>query len=84
GTSALRKSQPWMGLMRDRTIRQKRPDGLEPVDHRSVLEPVIRYLALAFIFFQVATTAALATQVVLFADNTDAAPLLGAVDLAGQ
>ncbi|RVD55883.1 hypothetical protein EN828_22720 [Mesorhizobium sp. M2D.F.Ca.ET.185.01.1.1] len=66
GTSALRKSQPWMGLMRDRTIRQKRPDGLEPVDHRSVLEPVIRYLALAFIFFQVATTTALATQVVLF------------------
>lgn len=30
------------------------------------LEPVIRYFALAFIFFQVATTAALATQVVLF------------------
>jgi hypothetical protein len=27
---------------------------------------VIRYLALAFIFFQVATTTALATQVVLF------------------
>ncbi|MET3520332.1 MULTISPECIES: hypothetical protein [unclassified Mesorhizobium] len=45
---------------------------------------MIRYFALAVIFFQVATTAALATQVVLFADNTDAAPLLGAVDLAGQ
>jgi hypothetical protein len=31
---------------------------------------VIRYLALAFIFFQVATTTALATQVVLFEDQT--------------
>jgi hypothetical protein len=31
---------------------------------------VIRYLALAFIFFQVATTTALATQVVLFEDET--------------
>ncbi|WP_192256305.1 hypothetical protein [Mesorhizobium silamurunense] len=31
---------------------------------------MIRYLALAFIFFQVATTAALATQVVLFAGDT--------------
>ncbi|RUT95430.1 hypothetical protein EOD23_32590 [Mesorhizobium sp. USDA-HM6] len=30
---------------------------------------MIRYFALAFIFFQVATTAALATQVVLFEDN---------------
>jgi hypothetical protein len=39
---------------------------LEPVDGQSVFTPVIRYLALAFIFFQVATTAALATQVVLF------------------
>jgi hypothetical protein len=31
---------------------------------------VIRYLALAFIFFQVATTTALATQVVLFESDT--------------
>lgn len=31
---------------------------------------MIRYLALAFIFFQVATTTALATQVVLFEDGT--------------
>ncbi|MDX8526949.1 hypothetical protein RFM68_20820 [Mesorhizobium sp. MSK_1335] len=31
---------------------------------------MIRYLALAFIFFQVATTTALATQVVLFEDRT--------------
>lgn len=31
---------------------------------------MIRYLALAFIFFQVATTTALATQVVLFEDQT--------------
>lgn len=31
---------------------------------------MIRYLALAFIFFQVATTTALATQVVLFEDET--------------
>ncbi|TGQ12105.1 MULTISPECIES: hypothetical protein [unclassified Mesorhizobium] len=30
---------------------------------------MIRYLALAFIFFQVATTTALATQVVLFEDQ---------------
>ncbi len=48
-----------------RTGREK-PAGLEPVDGQSVFTPVIRYLALAFIFFQVATTAALATQVVLF------------------
>ncbi len=34
------------------------------------MQPVIRYLALAFIFFQVATTTALATQVVLFEDET--------------
>ncbi|WP_202293033.1 hypothetical protein [Mesorhizobium sp. 131-2-1] len=34
------------------------------------MEPVIRYFALAFIFFQVATTAALATQVVLFEGQT--------------
>ncbi|MDX8466299.1 hypothetical protein RFM26_11465 [Mesorhizobium sp. VK23B] len=34
---------------------------------------MIRYFALAFIFFQVATTAALATQVVLFEGNTTAA-----------
>ena len=33
---------------------------------------MIRYFALAFIFFQVATTAALATQVVLFEDDTAA------------
>lgn len=33
---------------------------------------MIRYFALAFIFFQVATTAALATQVVLFEDETAA------------
>ncbi|WP_201414501.1 hypothetical protein [Mesorhizobium sp. J8] len=31
---------------------------------------MIRYLALAFIFCQVATTTALATQVVLFEDQT--------------
>ncbi|AZO06294.1 hypothetical protein EOA27_31445 [Mesorhizobium sp. M2A.F.Ca.ET.037.01.1.1] len=31
---------------------------------------MIRYLALAFIFFQVATTTALATQVVLFESET--------------
>ncbi|CDX25597.1 exported hypothetical protein [Mesorhizobium sp. ORS 3359] len=31
---------------------------------------MIRYLALAFIFFQVATTTALATQVVLFENET--------------
>ncbi|WP_281407756.1 MULTISPECIES: hypothetical protein [unclassified Mesorhizobium] len=34
---------------------------------------MIRYFALAFIFFQVATTAALATQVMLFEDQSDAA-----------
>ncbi|RWG55295.1 MAG: hypothetical protein EOQ64_17345 [Mesorhizobium sp.] len=33
---------------------------------------MIRYFALAFIFFQVATTAALATQVVLFEGETAA------------
>ncbi|RWA68480.1 hypothetical protein [Mesorhizobium sp.] len=33
---------------------------------------MIRYFALAFIFFQVATTAALATQLVLFEDETAA------------
>ncbi|CDX19442.1 conserved exported hypothetical protein [Mesorhizobium sp. ORS 3324] len=33
---------------------------------------MIRYFALAFIFFQVATTAALATQLVLFEDATAA------------
>ncbi|PBB78314.1 hypothetical protein CK218_24880 [Mesorhizobium sp. WSM3879] len=44
----------------------------EPVAGRSVLSPVIRYFALAFIFFQVATTAALATQVVLFEGETAA------------
>ncbi|MGX5800458.1 hypothetical protein ACWGS9_04355 [Bradyrhizobium sp. Arg314] len=37
---------------------------------------MIRYLALAFIFFQVATTTALATQVVLFEDETAAVALL--------
>lgn len=36
------------------------------------MQPVIRYLALAFIFFQVATTTALATQVVLFEDDAAA------------
>ncbi|MDX8513770.1 hypothetical protein [Mesorhizobium captivum] len=37
---------------------------------------MIRYFALAFIFFQVATTAALATQVVLFANEAaDMLPL---------
>ncbi|KUM27054.1 hypothetical protein AU467_17740 [Mesorhizobium loti] len=45
---------------------------LEPDGDASVLRPVIRYFALAFIFFQVATTAALATQVVLFEDATAA------------
>ncbi|TIV70800.1 MAG: hypothetical protein E5V89_12970 [Mesorhizobium sp.] len=41
---------------------------------------MIRYLALAFIFFQVATTAALATQVVLFAG--DAAGALSSTEPA--
>ena len=36
---------------------------------------MIRYFALAFIFFQVATTAALATQVVLFAEAGPNDPL---------
>ncbi|CDX56374.1 exported hypothetical protein [Mesorhizobium plurifarium] len=36
---------------------------------------MIRYLALAFIFFQVATTTALATQVVLFEDAQIAIPV---------
>lgn len=36
---------------------------------RERLRPVIRYFALAFIFFQVATTAALATELVLFAET---------------
>lgn len=36
---------------------------------------MIRYLALAFIFFQVATTTALATQVVLFEDAQIAVPV---------
>ncbi|WP_300966925.1 hypothetical protein [Mesorhizobium sp.] len=40
------------------------------------MSPVIRYFALAFIFFQVATTAALATQVVLFEGDTDGSPTL--------
>jgi len=35
------------------------------------LQPVIRYLALAFIVFQVATTTALATQVVLFGGESE-------------
>jgi hypothetical protein len=35
---------------------------------------VIRYFALAFIFFQVATTAALATQLVLFAEARQGDP----------
>jgi hypothetical protein len=38
------------------------------------LQPVIRYVALAFIFFQVATTTALATQVVLFESETALIP----------
>ncbi|WP_189588169.1 hypothetical protein, partial [Mesorhizobium sp. M3A.F.Ca.ET.201.01.1.1] len=41
-----------------------------------------RNFALAFIFFQVATTAALATQVVLFEDST--APALPISRLAGE
>ncbi|TPJ61473.1 hypothetical protein [Mesorhizobium sp. B2-7-1] len=36
---------------------------------------MIRYLALAFIFFQVATTAALATQLVLFEGDPAAVAL---------
>ncbi|RRI06015.1 hypothetical protein EH240_05680 [Mesorhizobium tamadayense] len=35
---------------------------------------MIRYFALAFIFFQVATTAALATQLVLFESDTAEVP----------
>lgn len=58
----------------------EKPDGLEPLASPSVLGPVIRYLALAFIFFQVATTAALATQVVLFAG--DAAGALSSAEPA--
>jgi hypothetical protein len=58
---------------RERGSFGKKRDGLEPVARRSVLQPVIRYLVLAFIFFQVATTAALATQVVLFEDESDGA-----------
>jgi len=49
---------------------KKKRRGLEPVAGPSVWRPVIRYLALAFIFFQVATTTALATQVVLFESET--------------
>ncbi|WP_189347935.1 MULTISPECIES: hypothetical protein [unclassified Mesorhizobium] len=45
---------------------------------------MIRYVALAFIFFQVATTAALATQVVLFDGSGDGAASLEAAQLAGQ
>jgi hypothetical protein len=45
------------------------------------LQPVIRYLALAFIFFQVATTTALATQVVLFESET--APIALPVEATG-
>ncbi|WP_217576626.1 hypothetical protein [Mesorhizobium sp. GbtcB19] len=48
---------------------------MEPVASQSVFEPVIRYLALAFIFFQVATTTALATQVVLFEGDAAAVAL---------
>ena len=51
-------------------VQQKSATELEPVAGRSVWRPVIRYLALAFIFVQVATTTALATQVVLFEDQT--------------
>ncbi|RAZ83159.1 hypothetical protein DPM33_32745 [Mesorhizobium hawassense] len=73
GTSALRKSQGLDEARRARSHhRQKKSDGLEPVACRSVVRPVIRHFALAFIFFQVATTAALATQVVLFEDGTAA------------
>ena len=42
---------------------------------------MIRYLALAFIFFQVATTTALATQVVLFeSEAADMLPSAGPAD----
>lgn len=77
GTSALRKSQALheARCARPRTIQQS-TTGLEPVAGQSVLSPVIRYIALAFIFFQVATTAALATQVVLFESDTDGSPTL--------
>lgn len=61
---------------RDRLTIQQSTTGLEPVAGRSVLSPVIRYIALAFIVFQVATTAALATQVVLFESDTDGSPTL--------
>ncbi|RAZ79976.1 hypothetical protein [Mesorhizobium atlanticum] len=43
---------------------------------------MIRYLALAFIFFQVATTTALATQVVLFESET--APIALPVESTGR
>lgn len=68
-------------MMRARTDGRQKPDGLEPVAGRSVLQPVIRYLALAFIFFQVATTTALATQVVLFESET--APIALPVEATG-
>ncbi|CDX41138.1 hypothetical protein MPLSOD_40704 [Mesorhizobium sp. SOD10] len=64
--------EPAQGRSPPRAVRgrsAKSSTGLEPVAGRSVWRPVIRYLALAFIFFQVATTTALATQVVLFEDQ---------------
>lgn len=70
GRSALRKSQRPDEACRAPRAFNKKPDGLEPVAGQSVGKPVIRYLALAFIFFQVATTTALATQVVLFESET--------------
>ncbi|TIS64122.1 MAG: hypothetical protein E5W93_02840 [Mesorhizobium sp.] len=78
GTSALRKSQALdeARRVRPRTIQQKSPTDWNQFAGRNVLGPVIRYFALAFIFFQVATTAALATQVVLFAgEAADMLPL---------
>ncbi|RWD54319.1 MAG: hypothetical protein EOS36_28825 [Mesorhizobium sp.] len=81
GTSRFARGRPRIGLAaRDRDHSAEKPDELEPVASPSVLGPVIRYLALAFIFFQVATTAALATQVVLFAG--DAAGALSSTEPA--
>ncbi|RWL83363.1 MAG: hypothetical protein EOR68_12305 [Mesorhizobium sp.] len=79
GTSALRKSQR-LDEGSHGPVVESRTDWNQFAG-RSVLQPVIRYLALAFIFFQVATTTALATQVVLF--ESDTAPIALPIEATG-
>jgi len=71
-TGASQEPAPGWGSTRaSAALCQKNAPGWNQFAGRSVLQPVIRYLALAFIVFQVATTTALATQVVLFGGESE-------------